>query len=362
MCYTPSIRTKADNLHSFFVRVLGTSQFWLVFFVCTFVIVQSVALGAYRAYAPHKKEIHQNIGGPVSEVYTKSDSDFILSFSSYSFLEAPLSANGESQGSAIIFTDSATAVGATHPFSNVIPIRQGLMKYKVREGDTLSGIAAQFGISLETLKWANLSVGSVISPGQELTILPVSGILYEVGDGDTIEGVAARYHLDPELIKKYNPDYITLLESSGQTIILPYAKPINRWAYINKYRKSLPNLDSYFTLPARGWNWGELHYYNAVDIAASCGEPVYASAEGLVIEASSENRWNDGYGNYVLIEHPNRTKTRYAHTLKNLVAEGDYVLQGEKVALIGKSGNTHGPTGCHLHFEVYGARNPFAVR
>jgi len=119
---------------------------------------------------------------------------------------------------------------------------------------------------------------------------------------------------------------------------------------------------SEYILPARGWNWGILHDFNAVDIADACGKPIYASYEGLVIEESDDNFWNNGYGNYILIEHPNNTKTRYAHTLKNLVKVGDYVLQGQQIALIGNSGNTHGLSGCHLHFEVYGAKNPFAIR
>ncbi|MBI2604018.1 MAG: M23 family metallopeptidase, partial [Candidatus Harrisonbacteria bacterium] len=42
------------------------------------------------------------------------------------------------------------------------------------------------------------------------------------------------------------------------------------------------------------------------------------------------------------------------------VSVGDYVAQGDIIGYIGNSGNTHGPTGCHLHFEVMGARNPFA--
>lgn len=117
----------------------------------------------------------------------------------------------------------------------------------------------------------------------------------------------------------------------------------------------------YFIMPTQGWNWGKLHDYNAVDIAADCGQPILAAAEGLVIEAKDDNYWNEGYGNYILILHPTDLKTRYAHTAKNLVKIGDYVYQGQKIALIGNSGNTQGWTGCHLHFEVHGARNPFAA-
>lgn len=114
-----------------------------------------------------------------------------------------------------------------------------------------------------------------------------------------------------------------------------------------------------FIIPTAGWNWGGLHDNNAVDIANSCGTPVYAAAEGLIIEKASSG-WNSGYGAYIKIEHPGGAKTVYAHLSKTTVSEGKYVGQGELIGNIGNTGNTHGPTGCHLHFEVRGAKNPLA--
>lgn len=109
--------------------------------------------------------------------------------------------------------------------------------------------------------------------------------------------------------------------------------------------------------PAPGWNWGRLHPVNAVDIANRCGAPILAAADGVVTKEKSSG-WNDGYGNYITLEHKNGTVTRYAHTQKNLFDIGHHVLQGDLIALVGNSGNTHGPTGCHLHFEVWGQENP----
>ena len=127
----------------------------------------------------------------------------------------------------------------------------------------------------------------------------------------------------------------------------------------------LPDLKDYFALPAIGWNWGQLHSVNAVDIANQCGTSVHAAAEGLVVSdsvlGSGASGWNNGYGIFVLLEHPNGVKTRYAHLDKVLVKIGQYVSRGEEVGVMGNTGNTHGPTGCHLHFEVLGAKNPFAV-
>ncbi|MEK9183921.1 MAG: M23 family metallopeptidase [Patescibacteria group bacterium] len=122
----------------------------------------------------------------------------------------------------------------------------------------------------------------------------------------------------------------------------------------------LIDLKDYFSIPTTGWNWGQLHRYNAVDIANSCGKPIYAAAEGLVKEA--RDGWSEGYGTYVLINHANNTSTKYAHNQKNLVNAGQYVLRGDLIAYIGNTGNVHGETGCHLHFEVRGAKNPFVKK
>jgi murein DD-endopeptidase MepM/ murein hydrolase activator NlpD len=255
--------------------------------------------------------------------------------------------------------DGALILGNSHPLSNLIPTRDGLQKYKVADGDSLSGIAARFGISLSTVKWANPGIRSVIRPGEEITILPVSGVLYPTKDGDSLESIAGRYQIDPETIRDYNPGFQKILDAPGEFLVLPYAKPAGSTLSVSQ---NLPNLASYFVLPASGWNWGRLHESNAVDIADQCSKPIYASADGLVIEDSDEGYWNQGHGNYVILEHPNGTRTRYSHTSKNLVGVGDYISAGDHIALIGNTGNTHGPTGCHLHFEVHGARNPFAVR
>lgn len=116
---------------------------------------------------------------------------------------------------------------------------------------------------------------------------------------------------------------------------------------------------SYFIAPTTGWNWGSLHSVNAVDIANDCGTPVYAAAEGLITE-NAISGWNSGYGNYIKIEHPNGAKTLYAHLNQSAASWNQYVFQGDLIGYMGNTGNTHGPTGCHLHFEVRGMANPLA--
>lgn len=113
--------------------------------------------------------------------------------------------------------------------------------------------------------------------------------------------------------------------------------------------------------PTIGWNWGQLHAFNAVDIANRCDTPVYAAREGIIIEAVNDNSWNNGYGNSITIEHPGNIETLYSHLEKTEAQIGQYVKEKELIGYMGATGNTHGPTGCHLHFEVHGAENPLAI-
>lgn len=113
------------------------------------------------------------------------------------------------------------------------------------------------------------------------------------------------------------------------TIIPPtYVKPISGGRFTSGF----------------GRRWGRMH--KGVDWACSVGTTVFASCGGTVIQAS----YNGGYGNNVVISHPDGRLTRYAHCSKLLVRVGQHVEQGEAIAL---SGNTGRSTGPHVHFEIY---------
>lgn len=296
------------------------------------------------------------VGGPIS------NEGALLTIAEEARAENVLSgASARAEEKLFLESESGSFFGPSPSLVGTISSRDGIKKYKVQKGDTFSNIAARFGITLETVKNANPKIKN-LRVGAEVLILPVSGILYSVEKGDTLQSLVDRFGADPALVKKHNPDYLKILETPDASLILPNVKNIPASISKRKAIGDLADLGNYFILPAKGWNWGLLHEHNAVDIANSCGSPIYAAADGVVVEESSDGSWNNGYGNFILVEHPNMTQTRYAHTLKNIVRAGDIVSQGKQIALIGNSGNTEGSTGCHLHFEVIGAKNPFALK
>ena len=138
----------------------------------------------------------------------------------------------------------------------------------------------------------------------------------------------------------------TYVATSGSTKTSAGAKP---FAY-------LLDLGNYFMPPAGGYNWSRIHGRNGIDIANSCGTPIYAAAEWLVA-TSDGSGYNGGFGKFIKIAHPNGTETLYAHATKLLIGAGEYAQRGQIIALMGSTGRS---TGCHLHFEVHGARNPLA--
>jgi LysM repeat protein len=189
-----------------------------------------------------------------------------------------------------------------------------------------------------------------------------SYITYKVKNGDTLTKISKNFNIPIKTITDTNPSIRKSFLSLGQElkILLPSTALAADSDYIDSdisTSKNLPDLKGYFADPAEGIA-GPLHNHNAVDIGNSCGTEVTAAAEGLVIDLA-DSGWNGGYGNYIVIEHSNNTKTKYAHLekIKNVI--GDYVKKGAEIGTIGNTGEVHGATGCHLHFEVIGAVNPF---
>lgn len=233
--------------------------------------------------------------------------------------------------------------------------------YLVQDGDTLSQVATMFGVSVNTIVWANdLSSSKDIHPGETLLILPINGVQHTVKKGDTLASVAKKYGGDKDEIIAYNglsDGELTV----GEVVTIPGGEVPEERASSNvpsgaKVTTSGPNVSGYFIHPMPGTVRTQgIHGYNGVDFGGPVGTPIRAAAGGRVI-TSRVGGWNGGYGTFIVIEHNNGTQTLYAHNSKNVVWQGQTVVQGQ---IIGYSGNTGRSTGPHLHFEVRGARNPF---
>jgi LysM repeat protein len=252
------------------------------------------------------------------------------------------------------------------PASGSVSFEEGgsYLTYEIENGDTVESIAGDFGVSVETLLNANgLSKGTKLKMGDKLAILPVDGVKHTVKSGDTIKSIAFKYNADENRILAFNDLPDNALIKPGDVLIIPggeFHVPLSpKVAPVNMpLPQSLPNLVGYFGLPSGGRVTYGLHRYNAIDVGGKdwCNTPIYASADGTIVTADSQG-WNGGYGKYIKIAHNNGTITLYAHASQILVIQGQYVNKGQTVGLMGSTGNS---TGCHVHFEVRGARNPLA--
>ena len=90
---------------------------------------------------------------------------------------------------------------------------------------------------------------------------------------------------------------------------------------------------------------GHLAQHEGVDVAAPSGSPIAAFAAGSVVYSG----WKSGYGNTVILRHPDGLESVYGHVSKSLVKVGDEVASHETIAQVGSAGRA---TGSHLHFEV----------
>ena len=238
--------------------------------------------------------------------------------------------------------------------------------YRVRSGDTLTGIAHKFGVSMMTIWWANnLTAKDDLHIGQTLTIPPVDGVVITVGSSDTLDSLAAKYGVDAATIVDANaPQDPNLV--IGQTLTVPGAlgdgistprpthapsrsggsgssgstHPVSPPARYSGGKLSWPVAGGYISQYFHYGHW-------AIDIAADRGTAVKAAAAGVVTFAGWKN---NGGGYQVWISHGSGLNTTYNHMSAVNVGRGQHVGRGQLVGRVGMTGNATGP---HLHFEVW---------
>lgn len=274
-----------------------------------------------------------------------------------------LSADDELENMDYTLIQDNSIVASANPslLNQFSSFKKDIIYYIVQKSDTPEQIAVSHNINTDTLLWANnLNSRSVIRPGDKLIILPINGIRAQIKKGDTIEGLAKKYKADAEEISQFNLFASNKDLKVGEYAIIPDGEmPV----IISKPAISAPKFAStaltgsgWLIQPAVGRNWGRLHSNNGIDIANPCGTPIYAAAAGTVALVDVVG-WNGGYGKNVRIQHSNGALTLYAHLSQAVVESGQAVAQGQLIGLMGTTGRS---TGCHIHFEVRGAKNPFA--
>jgi len=251
---------------------------------------------------------------------------------------------------------------------SAVGTRKSIIDYVVEEGDSLGGIAYRFGLSIETLLWENnLTLRSIIKPGQILKILPVTGVSHTVKKGETLKKIASIYKGNIEDIVFFNgleEDGSNL--KVGEKIIIPNGvkqtvqTTMARTPVITARSSSGIVPPSSSQAPStKGFVWPSAaknitQYFSwrhhGLDIAGPKNSANYAAKDGIVEVAQCG--WNSGYGCYIIINHGNGIKTLYGHNNELLVKAGDEVFAGQSIGLMGNTGKVYGATGIHLHFEV----------
>lgn len=234
--------------------------------------------------------------------------------------------------------------------------------YTVRAGDSLSQIAEMYGVTSNTILWANeLSRATDIHEGDSLVILPIVGVKHQVAKGETLSTIVKKYDANLDEVLEYNNLASVDDLSVGDELMIPggelhsATQKVAQGAVPTKTSGSVSS-GAGFVHPAPGSKRTQgIHGYNGVDLASAAGTTIRAAAAGTVIVAKASG-WNGGYGNYIVIKHANGTQTLYAHLSSVAVGVGQSVDAAE---YIGTMGNTGKSTGTHLHFEVRGGTNPF---
>jgi murein DD-endopeptidase MepM/ murein hydrolase activator NlpD len=281
----------------------------------------------------------------------------------------------------------AASTGTTLPFSG-----EG---YVVQEGDTLLDAALELGLDVEEV---GCTIAPHFDPAQPLVIgdvllpLPATVRCVRSASGDTVRILAERLSLAPESLlgEPWNQLAGFALDAplppgrfvrhpgttdvqvaaalagqpgngpSGEFVTWMLAQPagvapqsalatggVRRPQGLAPVPADWPYGTGVFQWPTYGFlTQGYRFDHRALDIAAVTGTPVTASDRGVVIRAG----WNNqGYGNFVIVDHKIDYLTLYAHLDTVFVKEGEVVAQGQVVGTVGATGNTTGP---HLHFEL----------
>ncbi|MGE4284156.1 MAG: peptidoglycan DD-metalloendopeptidase family protein, partial [Clostridia bacterium] len=250
-------------------------------------------------------------------------------------------------------------------------LKDEVKKYKIKEKDTLWGIAQIYKTPVEEIIRINPGLKEDIQPGQEINLTvpePVLGIetreviaynedipfeVKEIQDSDLYQGrrtivdkgFNGEQKVEAEIIK------VNGIET-GKEVIKTYvlSEPKIQTEKVGikklppKYGTGVFRRPTYGIITSRFGSRGR-EWHTGIDLAGNTGDPIYAADGGKVIFAGRQGN----YGLLVRISHDNEYITYYGHCSKLLVQVGQRVAKGELIAKVGNTGRSTGP---HVHFEV----------
>ncbi len=246
------------------------------------------------------------------------------------------------------------------------PATGGERVHVVQAGETLARVALAYDVPIDRLVAANgltnpdrIYVGQQLdipAPGASARPAPArSAASHTVQPGESLTGIAMRYGVTLHSLAVANGLEDTSHVGAGLQLSIPSAQAGSNSV---AYAAVGPGLcldvvperagTGYFIRPTHSYVWTQGFHalHPGVDLAIDAGTQLFAADSGTVVYAG----WNPaGYGNLVIIDHGNGWRTYYAHLQSLDVSCGEWLPRGTVLGGIGSTGNSTGP---HLHFEM----------
>jgi murein DD-endopeptidase MepM/ murein hydrolase activator NlpD len=228
----------------------------------------------------------------------------------------------------------------------------------VKQGETLQSVASAMGVSVKDLRAANQLYGTESPAAGRVLYAAKGGLVHTIKSGQTLTDIAATYGVAVNAIASANGIAVSATIFAGSRLAIPGGSP-TLWDTVTALSRGK---SSRFIWPLQGdvvsvfgWRTHPVldirQHHDGIDLDVSEGTTVYASAGGEVYFYGEQ----PGYGNVLILQHAGGFYTLYGHLKSSLAAKGQYVEQGQRIALSGNTGISSGP---HLHFELRNGEFP----